>query len=281
MACAPAVADSDSNAKKVRQLRKQDTTTIDTSQGLWLKDENRIVHIRELYPAGHARRVEIFQLDEQGGLQAMIHAERAQPIADGWELHGVKRTEMNAGEASSEYVERLVYPGDISEELLQVLLVSPRQMSSRHLYAYLEFLDENNLDAQVERLIFWQKIFAPVTIVVMCLLAFPFVMGSQRHSNTGQRLLIGILLGLSFVVIERILTQLGTQFALNGFVVALAPNLAFLALALYLLLGRGEQRLRLSRRRHQDNARVAQTVMPGPGTKQTPQVTDSKTGPGQ
>jgi lipopolysaccharide export system permease protein len=83
--------------------------------------------------------------------------------------------------------------------------------------------------------------FSPLTIVIMCLLAFPFVLGSQRQSNTGQRLLIGILLGLSFVVIDRVLIQLGTQLGVTPFAVALMPNLLFLILALYLLFGRTSQ----------------------------------------
>ena len=78
------------------------------------------------------------------------------------------------GRASSEKIKRLDYPGNLSHQLLQVLLVEPRQMSSQDLFAYLQFLDENRLDANTERLIFWQKMFSPATIVIMCLLAFPF-----------------------------------------------------------------------------------------------------------
>jgi lipopolysaccharide export system permease protein len=114
-------------------------------------------------------------------------------------------------------------------------------MSSRDLYAYIKFLDENRLGAEVERLIFWQKIFTPVTIVIMCLLAFPFVLGSQRQSNTGQRLLIGILLGLSFAVVDRVLTQLGVQFGINAFTVAVMPNLLFFSLAVFMLIGKSGQ----------------------------------------
>jgi len=109
--------------------------------------------------------------------------------------------------------------------------------------------------------------------VIMCLLSFPFVMGSQRHSNTGHRLLIGILLGLCFFVVDRLLTQLGLQFGINAFAIALAPNLLFFALAAYLMFGRGEHGVRLFRRRHADDARVAEPVVPGIGPEQAPQVT--------
>jgi len=62
------------------------------------------------------------------------------------------------------------------------------------------------------------------------------VLGSQRQGNTGQRLLIGILLGLAFVVVDRLVVQLGTQFQFNALAIALIPNLAFLGIAVYMLM---------------------------------------------
>jgi lipopolysaccharide export system permease protein len=232
--------DSETNARKLKNQSRQQTSALDTRQGLWLKDESRVVHVAELLPNGYARDIEIYHLDAQGGLKTMIKAESARPLDGGWELHQVSQTSLSDGESSSQHFERLIYSGNLSHELLQVLLIEPRQMSSRDLYAYIKFLDENRLDAEVERLIFWQKIIAPLTIVIMCLLAFPFVLGSQRQSNTGQRLLIGILLGLSFAVVDRVLTQLGVQFGINALAVALTPSLLFFALAVFLLVKSGQ-----------------------------------------
>ncbi|MCP4472521.1 MAG: LPS export ABC transporter permease LptG [Gammaproteobacteria bacterium] len=233
------VPDSEINARRLKSLSlQQSSSVLDSKQGLWIKDESRVVHVQNLLPNGYAREIEIYQLDADGNPRSMIWAEGAEPAGGGWELHQVRQTTITDGKASSRIFDRLIYPGNVSHQLLQVLMVDPRQMSSSDLIAYLQFLDENRLDAEVERLIFWQKMFAPVTIVIMCLLAFPFVMGSQRQSNTGQRLLIGILLGLSFAVIDRVLTQLGSQFGVNAFMVALAPNLMFFTLALYLIIGK-------------------------------------------
>ena len=231
------VPDGDVNARRLKNSSQQESgSVLDSNKGLWIKDESRVVHVRELLPNGYAREIEIYQLDERGNPGTMIYAEGAQPIDGGWELHMVRQTTVADGRASSQVFERMEYPGNLSNQLLQALLVKPRQMSSRDLSAYLQFLDENNLDAQSERLIFWQKLFAPLTIMIMCVMAFPFVMGSQRHSNTGQRLLIGILIGLSFAVADRVLTQLGVQFGVNPFTVALAPNLVFFFIALVFLV---------------------------------------------
>lgn len=245
------VPDTELNARKIKNQSRQassslekglqQSSSLEVGQGLWLKDETKVVHVAQLLPNGHARDIQIYHLDEQGRMQTMIKAERAQPLDGGWELHQVSQTTLVDGGSSSQQLDSLIYPGNLSHELLQILLVDPRHMSSRDLTAYLRFLDDNRLDGAVERLIFWQKMFSPLTIVIMCLLAFPFVLGSQRQSNTGQRLLIGILLGLSFVVIDRVLIQLGTQLGVTPFAVALMPSLLFLILALYLLFGRTSQ----------------------------------------
>ena len=245
------VPDTELNARKIKNESRQassslerglqQSSSLEVGQGLWLKDETKVVHVSQLMPNGHAINIKIYHLDELGRMQKMIRAERAQPLDGGWELHEVSQTTLVDGGSSSQQFVSLIYPGNLSHELLQILLVDPRHMSSRDLIAYLEFLDNNRLDANVERLVFWEKMFAPLTIIIMCLLAFPFVMGSQRQSNTGQRLLIGILLGLSFVVIYRVLTQLGTQLGAPPIAVALMPNLLFFAIAIYLLFGRGAQ----------------------------------------
>jgi lipopolysaccharide export system permease protein len=232
------VPDSDAMALKIKNRSNQQTSALESKRGLWIKDEKRIVHVLDLLPNGYANGIEIYQLDENGRLLSMTRARSAGPLEGGLELREVKQTTYGAEQTQVRQFERLVYPGNLSHQLLQVLQVSPWQMSSRDLWAYLSFLDENGLDARAESLIFWQKVFRPLTIVIMCLLAFPFSLGSQRQSNAGKRLLIGILIGLAFVAINRVVTQLGTQMGIDAMLSALAPNLLFLAFAIFLIFRR-------------------------------------------
>jgi lipopolysaccharide export system permease protein len=232
------VPDSDATARQLKNRSSQQTKALESKQGLWIKDEKRIVHILDLLPNGYANGIEIYQFDESDRLLSMTRAKSAGPLEGGWELHEVEQTTIGAEQSQVRQFEYLVYPGNLSHQLLQVLQISPWQMSSRDLWAYLSFLDENRLDARAESLIFWQKIFSPLTVVIMCLLAFPFALGSQRQSNAGKRLLIGILIGLAFVAINRVVTQLGTQMGIDAMLSALAPNMLFFALAIFLIFRR-------------------------------------------
>ena len=237
------VPDSSTNARAVKSLAKQGSTALRSREGLWIKDGDKVIRIAQLLPNGFARDVQIYQLDTAGKLVATMYARYAEPMAKGWALKSVEVLYLDPLKARSETVDRLYYEGDVSHELLQVLMIKPSRMSRGDLYAYLEFLDENRLEAQAERLIFWQKIFAPLTIIIMCLLAFPFILGEQRQSSTGYRLMIGILLGLSFAAVDRLLTQLGVHFDFNPVLVAFSPSLLFFGIAVYLLRKRTSHRV--------------------------------------
>ncbi len=237
---------SETSAREIRSSAINATPALLGKKGLWVKDDNQILYIKELLPNGVARSVEIYQLDEQGRLASTIIAQSAIPHAGQWLLKQVKQSIIDDQAVRTIAHDEMIYPGNISYQLLEALMIEPRQMSSGDLYSYIEFLEENNLDSANLKLTFWQKIIAPFTILIMCFLGVPFVLGSQRQSNTGQRLMLGMLLGLTYVVADRLLIQLGSQININPFVNALSPSLFFLALAVYLLLKKQSHGLRVS-----------------------------------
>jgi lipopolysaccharide export system permease protein len=229
---------SETSALAVKNLARGKSTALFVKEGLWIKDESRVLYIDKLLPDGIARNVEIFQLDPQAKVISITRVGRAIPAEQGWELQQVERSIIGDNRVDTSSYDRLIYNGSLSPQLLGVLMIEPQQMSSVDLYAYLNFLDENKLNASAEQLIFWQKLFSPLAVIVMCLLAFPFVLGAQRQSNTGQRMLIGILLGLAFIVVNRLVTQLAVHMGVNAILVALLPSLIFLAVTIYLLARR-------------------------------------------
>jgi lipopolysaccharide export system permease protein len=230
------VPDSETRARAIQNLTNADKRVLQSGEGLWIKDDARVVHIGSLLPGGFARDIEIFELDRGGNIVSTLRAEQAVPVDGKWELHQVKKSSVGTASTTTEKYDRLTYRGNLSLELLQVLKIKPRKMSTVDLLAYLDFLDKNRLDSKIERLILWKKMCSPLTVFMMCLLAVPFVLGSQRQTGSGQRLLLGILLGLAFIVVERLSTQLGTSLGLPPPAVALLPNLLFLSLAGYLLM---------------------------------------------
>ena len=227
---------SENSAREIRSGAIYATPALRGKKGLWVKDDNQILYIKELLPDGVARSVEIYQLDEQGRLVSTLVAQSAIPTAEQWLLKQVKQSIIGDQAIRTFSYDEMIYTGNISRQLLEASIIEPRQMSSSSLYSYLVFLEENNLDTVAVSLAFWQKVMSPFTVLIMCILGVPFVLGSQRQSNTGQRLMVGILLGLTYVVTERLLVQLGSRFDINPFFNAITPGLLFLTLTIYLLI---------------------------------------------
>lgn len=230
------VPGSETSARQIRSAAINRTAAIHGKEGLWIKDENSILHIKLLLPNGVARDLEIHSFDDQGHLISAISADSAIPEGESWRLQKVRQTRFEGQKISTDEFDQLTYPGKISDNLLGALLIEPRQMSSSDLYTYVDFLQQNNLNADVEELAFWQKLFSPVAIIIMCVLAVPFTLGSQRQGNAGQRLMMGILLGLSYVVADRLLIQIGNHIGFSPVINALSTGLLFFLLATYLLI---------------------------------------------
>jgi lipopolysaccharide export system permease protein len=72
---------------------------------------------------------------------------------------------------------------------------------------------------------FWDHLARPVALLLMLMLSLPFVFGPLRSSSTGQRMLVGMLIGIGFYVFNSMFMQTGVVFGLNPLVTAWLPTL--------------------------------------------------------
>lgn len=226
---------SETTAREIKSSGLASRVSMQSKTGVWIKDRKNLIFIQKLFPNGNARNIEIYQLDEEDKLLSTTVAKKAVNSEQGWLLQQVKRTRLTDEKMTVIEKKQELYEGQLSEKLLQSLVVDPQQMSSINLYSYIDFLQENGLNYSAESLSFWKKIYSPLTVIVMSVLAIPFVLGSQRNSNTGQRLIVGILLGLVYVIVDKVMIQIGEQLKLLAFVNALAPTLLFAIFTVYLI----------------------------------------------
>lgn len=226
---------SETRARDLKTSSIASRISLHSRRGVWVKDENNIVFIEHLFPDGNARNIEIYHQNANGGLLATTFAQQAIANEQGWLLQKVSKTLISVEQITVSKKEQEYYTGNLSDQLLESMVVDPRLMSISNLSSYINFLHENDLNHASASLFLWQKVYSPLAIIVMSMLAIPFVLGSQRESNTGHRIMTGILLGLSYVAMNRVLIQLGEQLSLFPSVNALIPTLIFILLTIYLI----------------------------------------------
>ncbi len=80
---------------------------------------------------------------------------------------------------------------------------------------------------------YWSKLFGPLTILAMVLLAIPFVFGSVRHVSIGKQVLLGFLVGIAFFVGSRLIGQMGIVYGVPSVLSALLPTLIVIAITIW------------------------------------------------
>ncbi|ASK26525.1 LPS export ABC transporter permease LptG [Neisseria chenwenguii] len=206
------------------------------STGLWLKEKNSIINVREMLPDHTLTGIKIWTHNDKYELAEAAEAESATLNPDGsWQLKNVRRSVLGDDKVSvsSESTQRL--PVELKSGLLDVLLVDPEQMSVSELATYLKHLKENNQQTQTYAIAWWRKLVYPVAAWVMALVAFAFTPQTTRHGNMGLKLFGGICLGLLFHFAGRLFGFTSQLYGIPPFLAGALPTIIFAVLAVYLI----------------------------------------------
>ncbi len=123
----------------------------------------------------------------------------------------------------------------IETDLFEIANIKPRNMPLTSLHDYIAYLDKNALDAYAYRKAYWKKITGPLSILVMMLIAMPFVFANRRAGNAGARLVLGILFGMAFYIVSEMLGNLGQVYHVPVLLAAFLPLLVFTGIGIFLL----------------------------------------------
>ena len=205
-----------------------------TATAVWLRDGDEVLRIRRLVAEDRAESVDIYSLDSQLKLQKIVAAERAHYVDGGWQLQGVHETRFTPdGKAESQQSATARWSGTVTPNVLRLYVLEADALSVAGLQRLIDYLDANQLDADKYRLQLWHKLIEPLTVIAMALFAVPFAFGSLRDSGAGQRLLLGILLGVGFYVVNRVSLSLGQIYGWTPILAAGGPTAVWAAIAAF------------------------------------------------
>ncbi|MCC8998889.1 MAG: LPS export ABC transporter permease LptG [Candidatus Contendobacter sp.] len=223
-------------AREQRAVAKTENLAIRGGRGFWARDGDYFIHVRAVLPGVRLVDIHSFKINpDNARLEAIIAAQGARYVEGRWLLEEVNRSILNDDEVQTEHLAQLSVVSAISPQILDVLAANPDELSIRDLRVYVDYLEGNGLDAQSYRLALWRKLLAPLAYMAMLVIAMPFVFGPSRSSGTGQRLLIGLLLGLLFFLFNYLLGNVVLLYGLPPLVGAGLPTLLFLGAGGYAL----------------------------------------------
>ncbi len=219
--------------KRVKALSRQ--ITLNTDYGLWVRDGDSYVNVKRVETNGSLTGITLYTFNEINELKSLTRAAKANYDGENWYLSNVRKTTFTKQGVAVSRQKKQKWMTLLSPNLVSVVSVSPENLAIWKLVSYIDYLEENGLDSSTYRLSFWTKVFMPITIATMILIAIPFIMGSLRHASIGQRILIGFLGGLSFYLVNRLSGQVGIVYGLPPVLSAGLPTLLVLLWSAYFL----------------------------------------------
>ncbi|MCC5857008.1 MAG: LPS export ABC transporter permease LptG [Ectothiorhodospiraceae bacterium] len=215
------------------QARTGDVAAL-SRDGFWARDGRRFVQVASAPSARQLDGVHIYQFGAGRRLESIVSANRADYVDDGWLLHQVTVTRFSGdGGVAREHQAIQSWESQLRPEVLDVVVVDPEALSISDLWTYIGYLERNELESDRYRLAFWLKLATPLATLTMLLLTIPLAFGSLRSVGAGQRIFIGVMIGIVFFLGNNLLNHLGLVYGLPPVVSALLPTLVFLAAAIY------------------------------------------------
>lgn len=216
--------------------------------GAWLKERRATsdgersvsVNVAATAGAGELRGVRIFEFDSDGRLRTRIEAARARVASDGhWQLREVQRTDWPTpdGARSGTALQRsmlpeLDWPSTLGANVVAAALLPLQTMSTLELWRYSRHLTAQDQAAQRYQIQFWKKALYPLACIVMVALALPFAYLHARAGGVSFKVFGGIMLGISFVLLNNVAGHLGLLRPWAPWAVAAAPSVLYLLLSM-------------------------------------------------
>jgi lipopolysaccharide export system permease protein len=214
--------------------------------GAWLKERHATadgehslsISVGGVTPAGVLQGVRSFEFDADGRLVSRTTAREATVASDGsWTLRDVRvthwpRARSDAPLVRDEALPTLTFKSTLDAAVVAAAVLPLTSMTTLDLWRYRVHLDDQAQASAPVEIRFWKKALYPLSCLVMVALALPFAYLHARAGSVSLKVFGGIMLGITFVLLNNLAGHIGMLRDWTPWVVAAAPSLLFLLLSL-------------------------------------------------
>lgn len=211
--------------RQMKTFEKFHDYSMTGNRSAWAKDGDTIISVRQQSAGNRYGGVYVFNFDAQQRLRSVARADSANIDANNrWRLDNYRESKLEedrviaSRQASAELSTRL------SPEFLGLAVLDPESLPGRGLYTYIQHLRANGLDSRAYETAFWARIARTAAVAIIVVLAVPFAFGPMRSTGTGARTVVGIMIGVVFFLLARMLESGGEVFNLPPIAIAWLPT---------------------------------------------------------
>jgi lipopolysaccharide export system permease protein len=225
-------------AKQMKTFAKFRDYSMAGNGGAWAKDGDTIISVQQQNATNRYGGVYVYKFDAQRHLQSVARAGSASIDGDNhWRLENYLESRIEPDRVVASHQASAQLETRLSPEFLGLAAQDPDSLPARALFSYITHLKANGLNSRAYETAVWSRIARTVAVAIIVVLAVPFAFGPMRSTGTGARTVVGIMIGVAFFLLAKMLDSGGAVFDVNPIVVAWFPT-ALLALITSVALAR-------------------------------------------
>lgn len=221
-------------AESYKIIRTSNGQVFKTIHGLWVRDQNKFIHVDTVVSKDTLAKVTVYEFDKTHRLISSLFSETATYHKPVWLFKKVLESNVNEHQITSESYPEKIVSMSLDPKVIQLSRGNPESLSLKQLIRYIHFLDSNHLKDANYDFAFWSRILQPFATLTMMLLAVPFVFGPLRSTTRSLRLLVGILFGFGFYILNQFFGPISIVYQFPPLFAALLPILVFATLGIFL-----------------------------------------------
>jgi len=227
-----------SHRAEVNKERAQNSgQAVITSSGMWMHVNNNFIHVNHVINRKRLEGVTRYQFDTGNRLIAAYRAKVLAFDEGQWVMYDGVKTNFYPKQTQSSQFEKLKWNLSFNSNLLNIGLIEASEMTLPKLFNFIQYLEKNGLQANEYKHEFWQRLLQPLACLIMIFLALPFVLGANIRFSLGWRVLLGIMVGFGFFILNAFLAQITIVFQLPAIIAALLPLIIFFMIGVGLMRG--------------------------------------------
>lgn len=211
--------------RQLKTFAKFNDYSMAGNRSAWAKDGDMVISVRQQSADNRYGGVYVFNFDAQRRLRSVGHARDASIDENNrWRLENYVESRIGDERVGLRKEEATELQTRLSPEFLGLAVLDPESLPGRGLYTYIQHLKSNGLDARSYETAFWARIARTVAVAIIVVLAVPFAFGPMRSTGTGARTVVGIMIGVVFFLLAKMLESGGEVFNMPPLAVAWLPT---------------------------------------------------------
>ena len=216
--------------RRMKTFEKYHDYSLAGNRSAWAKDADTIVSVGQQSGDNRYGGVYVFHFDRQHRLLSVGRASSASiDVNNVWRLENYTESRFEDNRVVPSAPATTQMSTRLSPEFLGLAVLDPDSLPGMGLHTYIRHLKQNGLDSRAYETAFWARIARTVAVAIIVVLAVPFAFGPMRSTGTGARTVVGIMIGVVFFLLAKMMESGGEVFEVPPIVIAWLPT-ALLAL---------------------------------------------------